>query len=358
MKYIFSSPYYLNNRATGANKRFERILYELQGKYEVCIVVTKGQVPLDISSSVSVYEIPLFVAERRLLTFIYLNFLYLYFAFCKNVLISDFNPIPVSGFFSKRQFQLIHDARIFDGFGRWSKLSSMLMRLQWKYVRNKIVVSQFTKDCLCNELSIRESSVVVSYNGILPSDFDTSSNKNREIDLLYVATFEERKNHINLVKALSLVDQPLTVIFLGKDLGLKSEVEKEALKLERHKITFLDSVSETELAELYRNSKIFISPSLYEGFGMPILEAYAYGCKVLCSNIPIFHEVLGKYASYFDPKNGENIAALIIDAHFYYDQKDAVAINILPQFLWPKICEELQTNICISLGNSQSKFLK
>jgi glycosyltransferase involved in cell wall biosynthesis len=345
MKYIFSSPYYLNNRATGANKRFERILYELQGKYEVGIIVSKGQVPLDISSSVSVYEIPIFVAERRLLTFIYLNFLYLYFAFCKNVLISDFNPIPVSCFFSKRQFQLIHDARLFDGFGRWSKLSSLLMRLQWKYVKNKIVVSQFTKDCLCKELSIKESSVVVSFNGILPSDFDTSLNKNRGVDLLYVATFEERKNHINLVKALSLIDKPLTVTFLGKDLGLKSEVEKEALKLECHKVTFLDSISEAELAELYRNSKIFISPSLYEGFGMPILEAYAYGCKINCSDISVFHEVLGKKATYFTSEDICSISTVIEQTLLTLKYKYNPDVVVPGHFYWKAISDRLISDI-------------
>ncbi|MBA6381220.1 MULTISPECIES: glycosyltransferase family 1 protein [unclassified Colwellia] len=345
MKYIFSSPYYLNKRATGANKRFERVLYELQDKYDIGIVVAKGEVPLDVSPSVTLYEIPLFIANRRLLTFIYLNILYLYFSLFKNILISDFNPIPVSMFFSKRQFQLIHDTRIFDNFGRWDKLSSMFMKFQWKHVKNKVVVSQFTKDRLCKELSIKESSVIVSYNGVLPSDFDVSLNKDKAIDLLYVATFEERKNHINLIRALANIEERLIVTFLGKDLGMKAVIEEEASKADRHQITFLDSVSENELADLYQNSKIFISPSLYEGFGMPILEAYAYGCKVICSDIFVFHEVLGSKATYFNAEEVSSISRTIEESLSSFSNFKDQKVIVPNHFHWEVISEQLISDI-------------
>jgi len=346
MRYIFSSPYYLKDRATGANKRFESILYELQDKHDVGIVVSKGQIPKKISQSVSIYEIPLFIARKRILTFVYLNILYLYFVILKNIVINDFNPIPLSMFFSKRQFQLIHDARIFDDFGRWNRISSWFMKFQWKYVKNKIVVSQFTKDRLCKELRIKESSVIVSYNGVYPSDFESIGTEERDIDLLYVATFEERKNHINLIKALDLIEQPLKVVFLGKDLGLREEIKLEAAKLKEHQIILLDAVSEDELARLYRTSKIFISPSLYEGFGMPILEAYAYGCKVLCSDIYVFHEVLGDNAVYFESSNQKDIERSLLENINIDYNFDLTKINLTTKkFLWPVIALSLFINI-------------
>ena len=335
----------MNKRATGANKRFERILYEFQGNHEVGIVVPKGEVPLGISSSVTLYEIPQFIVNSRLLTFIHLNILYFYFSLCKNVVISDFNPIPVSMFFSKRHFQLIHDTRIFDDFGRWNRLSSMFMKFQWKHVKNKVVVSQFTKDRLCKELSIKESSVVVSYNGVLPSDFSISLKENKEIDLLYVATFEERKNHINLLRAISSIEQPLNVTFLGKDLGVKAEIEKQASKLDKHVITFLDSVSEDDLTALYQNSKIFISPSLYEGFGMPILEAYAYGCKVICSDIFVFHEVLGSKATYFDAEDEFSMKKVIEESLLRLKGFNRQEVIVPSHFYWEVIAEQLVSDI-------------
>ena len=348
MRYIFSSPYYLNERATGANKRFECILYALQDKHKVGIVVVKGQIPLRVNTSVSIYEIPLFIAKNRFLTFLYLNFLYLYFSLRKNVVISDFNPIPLSMFFSKKQFQLIHDARIFNDFGRWGKLSAVLMKFQWKYIRRRIVVSQFTKDKLYDELSINPSSIIVSYNGAYAPSIDNGVSNNREIDLLYVATFEERKNHINLVKALGLIDRPLKMTFLGRDLGLKFEIESEASKLKHHQIIFLDAISEDKLSQLYKNSKIFISPSLYEGFGMPILEAYIHGCKVLCSDLFVFHEVLAEKAVYFDPIDIENIASVIKSSLISIKDDNSVSMHIPQEFNWLEISEKLISDISSS----------
>lgn len=343
MRYIFSSPYYLNERSTGANKRFECIIYELQDAHEIGVVVVKGQVPKGLNTSVSVYEMPLFIAKSRVLSYVYLNFLYVYLFFGENIVISDFNPIPVSMFFSKKQFQLIHDARIFDNFGRWGNLSAKLMKFQWKYVRNKVVVSKFTKNRLCKELSINPSSIFVSYNGIFSSDIHNTTEEKKEIDLLYVATFEERKNHINLIKALNLIDSTLSVTLLGKDLGLKSEIQRAASKLVNHNVIFLDSVSESELSELYNKSKVFISPSLYEGFGMPILEAYAHGCRVLCSDIYVFHEVLSNKAEFFNPNDVQDISSKIINAHSSTNNNNNVSIPII--FYWENIAIQLLENI-------------
>jgi glycosyltransferase involved in cell wall biosynthesis len=343
MRYIFSSPYYLNERATGANKRFEKILYELQDKHQTAVVVCKGQVPLGINAKVRVYEMPSYISNSRLLTFIYLNFLYFYFLFGKNIVISDFNPIPLSLFFSKKQFQLIHDARIIDDFGRWNMLSGFFMKLQWRLVKNRIVVSEFTKSRLCDVLSVKKSSVTVSYNGVSPSEFELTPEvvEDKPFDLLYVATFEERKNHTNLIKALSLIEQPLNVIFLGKDLGLKERLVNEANTIDQHNITFKDSVTELELGQLYRDSKIFISPSLYEGFGMPILEAYGYGCKVLCSDISVFHEVLADKATYFAPESPKHISDVISSSLITLENTQVSSSVIPAKFLWNNISERL-----------------
>ncbi len=67
-------------------------------------------------------------------------------------------------------------------------------------------------------------------------------------------------------------------------------------------------LSDAEVAALYANATAFVFPSLYEGFGIPPLEALSYGCRVLASNIPPVQEVCGEAATYFDPLSEADIA--------------------------------------------------
>ncbi|MGE8720175.1 glycosyltransferase family 4 protein [Leptospira terpstrae] len=71
--------------------------------------------------------------------------------------------------------------------------------------------------------------------------------------------------------------------------------------------------SEQFLANLYRKAKVFVYPSLYEGFGIPLLEAMSVGCPVLCSSIEIFHEVAGDAAMYFNPKDHLELRTKILE---------------------------------------------
>jgi glycosyltransferase involved in cell wall biosynthesis len=74
-------------------------------------------------------------------------------------------------------------------------------------------------------------------------------------------------------------------------------------------VDFLGYLSDEELAALYRRSLMVVQPSLYEGFGLPVLEAMACGTPVACADIPVFREVAGDCARYFDPKDKGSIAA-------------------------------------------------
>ena len=68
-------------------------------------------------------------------------------------------------------------------------------------------------------------------------------------------------------------------------------------------------VSQDELVELYRRASALVFPSLYEGFGQPVLEALACACPVACSDLPPLREVAGDSAVYFDPLDPESIAS-------------------------------------------------
>jgi len=76
-------------------------------------------------------------------------------------------------------------------------------------------------------------------------------------------------------------------------------------------VVFTDFVSDEELVGLYKQAKLYVFPSLYEGFGLPPLEAMTYGVPVASSNSSCLPEILGEAAIYFDPENFEQMAEVI-----------------------------------------------
>jgi glycosyltransferase involved in cell wall biosynthesis len=73
------------------------------------------------------------------------------------------------------------------------------------------------------------------------------------------------------------------------------------------RVKFLEKVSDEDLPSLYKHAEFFILPSLYEGFGLPVLEAMSYGCPVITSNISSLPEAGGDAALYVDPKDVKDI---------------------------------------------------
>ena len=124
---------------------------------------------------------------------------------------------------------------------------------------------------------------------------------------------DPRKNTFRLVcaylKLLKQKNTPENLVISGYANWEKSEsyrVVKEAGAESR--VKFLDFITINELAMLYRNAVVFVYPSLYEGFGIPVLEAFSSGCPVIASNVTSIPEVGGDAALYFDPRSEDQIA--------------------------------------------------
>ena len=79
------------------------------------------------------------------------------------------------------------------------------------------------------------------------------------------------------------------------------------------RILILKNINDSELNFLYKKAQLFVYPSVYEGFGIPIIEALSHGTPVCVSDIDVFHEVCGDMATYFDPHNIEDIKNKIIE---------------------------------------------
>jgi glycosyltransferase involved in cell wall biosynthesis len=165
----------------------------------------------------------------------------------------------------------------------------------------------------------------------------------REGFLFFPGNLEPRKNLNRLIKALEIVnssgfDVPLHIC--GPK-GWKNSDFHELIRSSpiKDRITHLGYISENDLREQYLKCKALIYPSVYEGFGIPVLEALKLGTPVLTSKSTVMEEIAGKNAKYFDPFDVESIAASIID--FLKNGGADINIKSLEHYNWKRSAEGL-----------------
>jgi glycosyltransferase involved in cell wall biosynthesis len=220
------------------------------------------------------------------------------------------------------------------------------MQWQLRRAQNIIAVSEFSKNDAIAKCGVSGEKIIRSYNGIVGLNVDGVNEIERKNDLLYVATFEARKNHETLMKALAAIERPLNVTFVGRDHGLLEHTQGLAEQLEeRHgmKFAFIESTDEASLAELYRTTKTYVCPSVLEGFGMPLVEALVSNCNVACSDISVFHEVCGANALYFDPHDAAALARALQESLELPPPDYAQAYA--QKFSWDTITHELLCDV-------------
>ena len=131
--------------------------------------------------------------------------------------------------------------------------------------------------------------------------------------LLYVGNIKPHKNLERLIEAFHLVRQQgrseLELIIIGDEISKLQSLRRAVHKYDIHRyVRFLGYVPDKTLAVLYRLASVFVFPSLYEGFGLPPLEAMASGTPVVTSNVSSLPEVVGDAAVLVDPYKAEAIA--------------------------------------------------
>lgn len=239
---------------------------------------------------------------------------YLFFAF----------PSPVL-FFNKSIYNTIHD------MGRWDCPETKGLHLFYfkttesialKKAKHIFTVSEFSK-CRIHELmNIDIKKITVTYNGIAETlsncnatDFNALKSKYGlpQKYIMFLSTLQPRKNLKLLLEAYSeimnLVDYDLVLI--GRvGWNVDDLIKKYNLN---GRITFTGFVDDEDVASIYKNALCFVFPTLYEGFGIPPVEALALGTAVISSDSSCMKEVLRKQAIYFENNNKEALKQLLID---------------------------------------------
>jgi len=182
-----------------------------------------------------------------------------------------------------------------------------------------IAVSQSTKDDLMEHLGIADERISVVYEGIDHSLFQPVSQRIYKYPyILFVGSEQPRKNLTTLLKAFSqLKSEPifkkLKLVKVGKAGGQGADFRNQTMDVVEslhlsNDVIFTDFVPETDLPAYYSGAEVFVLPSLYEGFGFPVVEAMACGCPVITSNTSSLPEVVGKAGIMVDPHDADSLA--------------------------------------------------
>jgi glycosyltransferase involved in cell wall biosynthesis len=347
------SLYYSCSRVTGANKRFEESCKELSflPNVHLTAIVLSGEGGV-IAEYCDIVEIKSCKYNLLARVFYYFRLGVFFSTSFKGIVISDFLPIPKVLIDRHNYFQMVHDVRSPTIFKEWelSLVRFFLESYEWRKCPSIIAVSDNTKDDLISKVKINKDKIIVSYNGMSDLYYDYNvSELIRDIDILYVATFEQRKNHEFLVQSINKIVKTFEyhpkVFLLGRDLGCKLKIIDliDNLKLSNC-ITIIDSVeSEEEIINLYDRTKVFVSPALFEGFGMPLFEALARGCSVCCSDIKVFRGLLNNNAVFFNPYDSTDAADKIFNA--IKISKESIPFNFLEMYRWKIIFKKLLKDI-------------
>ncbi|MFH0863612.1 MAG: glycosyltransferase family 1 protein [Candidatus Gottesmanbacteria bacterium] len=183
-----------------------------------------------------------------------------------------------------------------------------------------LAISQASKDDIIKYYGVDEKKVMVTYPGYNPQNMKHGTlniNEKYGIEgdyILSVGTLQPRKNYIKLIEAFSTLNpNPYTLVIVGKKGWMFADILAAPKKFKvENKVKFLDYVPDEDMPALYQNAKCFILISLYEGFGLPVLEAMNYGCPVIVSNASSLPEVVGDAGILVDPNKTDEIKNKLI----------------------------------------------
>lgn len=219
-------------------------------------------------------------------------------------------------------------------------------------------VSEYSKNDICATYGIDEERVIVTYNG---KSEKYRVNKDEKVFkkirekyelpdeyILCVGNVQPRKNLKRLIRAYAMylkgnpTGKPLVIV--GKKAWMFEEIFKEfhELKLE-NKIIFTGYVEDIHLPIIYSYATLFVYPSIFEGFGLPVLEAMACGVPTITSNVTSLPEVAGDACVFVDPYDEQDISDAICNLLNDKTKRDMLSARGLLQadkFSWKRTAEE------------------
>lgn len=339
---VYISPYYEPEVHSGANRRFDELIRRFARDYgtHFTLIVTEGKAPSWYTGNlIEVHYNFNHASKIRAVREIgeALEKLPPSIVICESV------PIPLHALRRHVHFQVAYDFRYFTGDSKsllYRMAFSHYLKSQWQHSEYMVTSSDFSISELVKYVDYNPARIVKSFFGIDESILALRATPlpEKEYDVIYVGHFEKRKNHEPLIRALAHMGTNPRVLFCGRDNGMQKLLQDLCRELGLTQVTFTHGKTDTELWDLYRKSRVFAYPSIYEGFGIPLIEALALNIPVACSDIPVFHEVGGSFPTFFNPHDPEDIAKTLTNLLANPPSYDEAAIRThLAQFFWENI---------------------
>lgn len=213
-----------------------------------------------------------------------------------------------------------------------------------------LTVSESVKAEIVKEFEINADNIVVTQ--IPPDDMFKKKHTKGELDkvrekygiggkyILFLGNFEPRKNLRSLIEAYRALPERLRKeygLILAGGKGWKSEETQKTLDdavSAGENIKHIGYVDSDDRPALYQSASLFVFPSAYEGFGIPVLEAMASGCPVVCADIPVLHEAGGDAALYTDASDIKSFAGTLEQALEKFPYTSADMAKNVDRFSW------------------------
>jgi glycosyltransferase involved in cell wall biosynthesis len=218
-----------------------------------------------------------------------------------------------------------------------------------------ITVSNFSKSELLNYTNAVKEKVKVIYCGV-----NSAFSKNNKVNIdkklpenyiLFVGNIKPHKNLIILLKAYNNLSKKTRLTYklvvLGRENGFINS-DKEVFKyIEKYNLTdhvfFTGYLDDEKIPLIYKQAKLFVFPSIYEGFGLPILESMASGTPVISSNAASLTEVGGDASIYFNPSNSTELQKkieLVLNNSKLKNEHIEKGFNQIKKFSWDTSSKE------------------
>lgn len=207
------------------------------------------------------------------------------------VTVYDLTPIVLSNLFPR---------------GIKGEIKWQIQKNNLKTVDRIITISQSAKNDIIKYIGYPAERIDVTY--LAPGTTCRPLKLKRDKSVLYIGDINQNKNLSVLFRAMSLLKDHKLVL-VGKAIAESKDIRDEINSLDfSDRVIFKGFVTEEEKIELLNRSKVYVQPSIYEGFGLPVVEAMACGTPVICGNNSSLPEVAGNAATYVDITNYQDLA--------------------------------------------------
>ncbi|MEJ5283494.1 MAG: glycosyltransferase family 1 protein [Brevinematales bacterium] len=242
--------------------------------------------------------------------------------------------VPVFNIPAKYRISTIHDVCHLTEYSDLSLIKKEYARFLFKQavIKSDLIftVSDFTRKELINKLNLKDKvarKIKVVYEAF---EMTTQSGilNAPENYILYVGNIKKHKNIEGLINAFEIITKKHPDIYLvlvgKKDKFISGNINIEEILKQKgisSKVIFTGILKDEELVSIYKNARMLVLPSFYEGFGLPPLEAMTNDCPVILSEIEVFKEIYKDSAIYCNPENPVDIAEKI---SFLLENKDII----------------------------------